>query len=121
MREGGMSYVRDWHNLFDLDPPVRFVSITTWNEWGEGTQIEPAKPYTVPDGQGIPDEIREVVHAAQRKFEDYHFDVSSAKDLYSHMGLHELKDSPSLYIDLTRLLRDALEKAQADKQFKEDL
>lgn len=25
------------------------VSITSWNEWGEGTQIEPCQPWTDPD------------------------------------------------------------------------
>lgn len=25
------------------------MSITSWNEWGEGTQIEPCQPWTDPD------------------------------------------------------------------------
>jgi glycoprotein endo-alpha-1,2-mannosidase len=34
-----------WRSAITSRAPL--VSITSFNEWGEGTQIEPAKPYTV--------------------------------------------------------------------------
>jgi hypothetical protein len=41
-REGGAAYEKRWKAMLDLgiEPPL--VAITTFNEWHEGTQIEPA-------------------------------------------------------------------------------
>ena len=38
-----------------------FVTVTSWNEFGEGTQIEPCVPHTVKDGEGIPNSMRDAL------------------------------------------------------------
>ncbi|MDQ1255597.1 MAG: glycoprotein endo-alpha,2-mannosidase, partial [Candidatus Hydrogenedentes bacterium] len=43
-REDGAYYDREWQAALDVQPAI--VSITSWNEWHEGTQIEPAVPKT---------------------------------------------------------------------------
>jgi hypothetical protein len=43
---GGERYDSTWRSAFAAGADV--VSITSWNEWHEGTQIEPAKPYCFP-------------------------------------------------------------------------
>eukprot|EP00775_Hariotina_reticulata_P013015 gene13015-13144_t len=43
-REGGARYRRYWEAAHSSGAPL--VSITSFNEWGEGTQIEPAQPWT---------------------------------------------------------------------------
>jgi hypothetical protein len=40
---GGARYDALWQGAFAASADV--VSVTSWNEWHEGTQIEPAKPY----------------------------------------------------------------------------
>jgi hypothetical protein len=40
---GGLRYDTLWRAAFAAGADV--VSVTSWNEWHEGTQIEPAKPY----------------------------------------------------------------------------
>ncbi len=45
-REEGAYYDRMWEAALAVDPP--YVSITSFNEWHEGTQIEPAVPKTTP-------------------------------------------------------------------------
>jgi len=47
-REGGARYDATWAGAVDARADV--VSITSHNEWHEGTQIEPAVPYCFPDG-----------------------------------------------------------------------
>jgi hypothetical protein len=42
---GGRRYDDMWRAAM---PVADVVSITSWNEWHEGTQIEPAKPYCFP-------------------------------------------------------------------------
>jgi hypothetical protein len=44
---GGQRYDTLWRGAM---PVADIVSITSWNEWHEGTQIEPAKPYCFADG-----------------------------------------------------------------------
>jgi len=46
-RENGAYYARMWSAAVHLTPPPAGVGITSWNEWGEGTQIEPAEAGTV--------------------------------------------------------------------------
>merc|ERR1712232_309871 len=52
-REGGAYYDRMWQRAIDINPWA--VSITSYNEWGEGTQIEAAVPYTSPKGRSYLD------------------------------------------------------------------
>jgi hypothetical protein len=43
-RAGGVRYDAMWQSV--LDAGAEWVSVTTFNEWHEGTQIEPARSYT---------------------------------------------------------------------------
>ncbi|HKN38594.1 MAG TPA: hypothetical protein VJ456_05760, partial [Acidimicrobiia bacterium] len=43
---GGLRYDTLWRAALGAGADV--VSVTSWNEWHEGTQIEPAKPYCFP-------------------------------------------------------------------------
>ena len=47
-RDAGNRYDATWTGAIEAAADV--VSITSFNEWHEGTQIEPAKPYCFPDG-----------------------------------------------------------------------
>ena len=44
-RENGAYYDRMWQAALEVDPSI--VSITSFNEWHEGTQIEPATPMQI--------------------------------------------------------------------------
>ena len=46
-REGGARYDATWTGAIDASPDV--VSITSYNEWHEGTQLEAAVPFCFPD------------------------------------------------------------------------
>jgi hypothetical protein len=50
--EGGQRYDDMWAGALAAGADV--VTITSWNEWHEGTQIEPAVPYCFPDGYCSP-------------------------------------------------------------------
>ena len=39
--DGGQTLIKSLRNALQISPP--FVQIATWNDWGEGTQIEPSK------------------------------------------------------------------------------
>lgn len=45
-REGGQTYDRMWEKALEAQPHA--IGVTSYNEWGEGTQIEPAKPWPDP-------------------------------------------------------------------------
>ncbi|XP_065837717.1 glycoprotein endo-alpha-1,2-mannosidase-like [Oscarella lobularis] len=45
-RQSGMYYMNSFQDALRLKPPI--VSITSFNEWHEGTQIEPAVPKKTP-------------------------------------------------------------------------
>ncbi|ETO12492.1 mannosidase, endo-alpha [Reticulomyxa filosa] len=50
-RKNGAYYKDYWNAIFKINAltphqPIRFVSITSFNEWHEGTQIEPSISYT---------------------------------------------------------------------------
>ena len=47
-RDDGEYYNRFWRAAIDATPPA--VTITSYNEWGEGTQIEPARSHTSVNG-----------------------------------------------------------------------
>ena len=47
-REGGAYYDGMWRAA--VDTSARMVTITSFNEWGEGTQIEAARPHTSANG-----------------------------------------------------------------------
>jgi len=53
IRGEGRYYDAMWEAAVHLQP--HSVSITSYNEWGEGTQIEPAVPYTSPQGRRYQD------------------------------------------------------------------
>ncbi|MFQ6096983.1 MAG: glycoside hydrolase family 99-like domain-containing protein [Armatimonadota bacterium] len=42
-REGGAFYPKSWRTAAQADPD--WIIITTWNEWHEGSEIEPSKEY----------------------------------------------------------------------------
>ena len=52
-RERGAYYERQWRAALEAAPHA--VSITSYNEWGEGTQIEPARPHTSSTGRRCAD------------------------------------------------------------------
>jgi len=48
LRKRGLYYETAWRTAVDLD--AKIISITSFNEWHEGTQIEPAIPMKLNDG-----------------------------------------------------------------------
>ena len=60
-REAGGYYDRMWARALDARAAV--VSVTSYNEWGEGTQIEPAAPRAVPLPAGADDDANGTVVA----------------------------------------------------------
>lgn len=50
-RKGSSTYDNRWERMFEVGVEPAMVAITTFNEWHEGTQIEPAAPnVTSPSG-----------------------------------------------------------------------
>jgi hypothetical protein len=47
-RQGGAYYEAGWRAAAEAHPDI--VGVTSFNEWHEGTQIEPAVPFTASDG-----------------------------------------------------------------------
>eukprot|EP00929_Paragymnodinium_shiwhaense_P090787 TRINITY_DN50896_c1_g1_i1.p1 TRINITY_DN50896_c1_g1~~TRINITY_DN50896_c1_g1_i1.p1 ORF type:complete len:397 (+),score=62.63 TRINITY_DN50896_c1_g1_i1:23-1213(+) len=54
-RDNGQYYRNMWRAAGNLLPHA--ISITSYNEWGEGTQIEAAAPYTSPGGRRYADYV----------------------------------------------------------------
>ena len=85
-REGGAYYQRMWRTA--IDAGARYVGVTSWNEWGEGTQIEPAEPRAVdvaalaPLGRALPAPLRAQL---------------GARDVYEDYSPH----GPDFYLELT--------------------
>jgi len=55
-RMGGQYYDKQWGAAMASGAHV--LSITSYNEWGEGTQIEPAVPYKVPEDSRLAPDVR---------------------------------------------------------------
>jgi hypothetical protein len=49
----GEYYTSMWRAAQSVAPPI--ISITSLNEWGEGTQIEPAVPFVTAKGEKLQD------------------------------------------------------------------
>ena len=49
-RRDGETYNDRWQRMFDVGIEPNMIAITTFNEWHEGTQIEPAIPVETRDG-----------------------------------------------------------------------
>lgn len=88
-RLAGATYRAAWAAARATRPDV--VSITSWNEWGEGSQIEPAVPRAIdvdklaPLGAALPRETRDALRLR----------VPDGYDDYGAGG-------PNLYLDITR-------------------
>lgn len=86
-REGGAYYKRMWQAA--LASGAHHVGVTSWNEWGEGTQVEPAEPRVVdvaalaPLGEALDADLRARL---------------GAKDAYADYSPHD----PDYYLTLTR-------------------
>ena len=86
-REGGEYYARMWREALAVAPPM--VAVTSFNEWGEGTQIEAAVPRGVdvgalaPEGLALPAEVRDALRLRLRdRYEDY---APEAPDFYMRL------------------------------------
>lgn len=59
-REAGRYYDRGWTAIVHLSSkPADLVGITSWNEWHEGTQIEPATDHDGADGHAYADYLKD--------------------------------------------------------------
>lgn len=86
-REGGEYYRRMWNAALAAAPPM--VSVTSFNEWGEGTQIEEAVPRNVdvgvlaPLGLALPGDVRQALRLRlPDRYEDY---SPEAPDFYMRL------------------------------------
>lgn len=81
-REDGKYYQRSWDAA--LESKTIYVGITTYNEWGEGTQIEAAIPRSInltaliPTGKALPRDVREKMrlldgYSSYNPFEPDHY------------------------------------------------
>ena len=86
-REAGGYYSRMWAAALAAKPTA--VGVTSWNEWGEGTQIEPAEPRAVDVAALAP---------AGRALDAHTRAVIGAKDVYEDYA----PGGPHFYLELTR-------------------
>jgi glycoprotein endo-alpha-1,2-mannosidase len=77
-REGGRYYEKMWRAALAMRPTPRIVSVTSYNEWGEGTQIEGAVAREIdvdalaPQGKALPRGVRERLRLlVQDRYRDY--------------------------------------------------
>ena len=85
-RKGGNTYKENWNNAVSCG--AKIISITSFNEWHEGTQIEPAVPKT-----SLVDHYPGSRKPAKFTYENY---VSS----------------PNYYLSLTRLLVEEFQQSK---------
>jgi len=73
LRAGGAYYESMWRAAIAASGgPCAVVSITSYNEFGEGTNIESSVPHTVERGQGIEGSMREALgNAGSRVSQDF--------------------------------------------------
>ncbi len=55
-RDGGQTYTKRWNDALGLHPD--WISITSWNEWHEGTEIEPS----IENGDLALNQTRQFIH-----------------------------------------------------------
>jgi len=100
-RDGGRYYDDMWAAAVSAAPEV--VSVTSWNEWGEGTQVEPACARLGPAAGGAEQEGSNTNSGGgTRRYAGY-----GQGD-----GLQDDEAAQFLYVDLTRRWRDRLQAAQ---------
>lgn len=107
-RNGGEYYKKMWEQALASGPD--FVGVTSFNEWGEGTQIEPARPQNImvdtlaAQGQALPWDLRRQLRQMKESYEDYS------------------PSSPSLYLQLTAdYARKLQQQQQQQHQHQEEL
>jgi len=96
-----------WDHALSLHPPPASVGVSTFNEWGEGTQIEPVRPWSVPEGEGISDSMRQGL-GASKTFKDY-------GDLGPH-GYLEITAAMARQLHETRKQYSRLTRADLEKE-----
>jgi hypothetical protein len=101
---GGAYYDAMWNRALDAGSDV--VSITSFNEWGEGTQIEPAAIATW-EGTSIMNEadVKDLLDDSgsdRKKNQEQNQEQKQGRQ-YLDYG-----DNPYLYLDLTRKWAEAL-------------
>ena len=72
-RMGGRYYEQMWSAA--MGAGATLVSITSYNEWGEGTQIEPALPKSVPPDGALPEAVRNQLEARPLLFFIFQFSL----------------------------------------------
>ena len=82
----GATFKKTFTNAFSLKPPM--IQIATWNDWGEGTVIEPSKEFGYRD--------LEVIQQLRRQHIDRTFSATAA-DLRLPLKLLQLRRTSSIH------------------------
>lgn len=103
-REGGELYGKLWRTAIDLDADS--VIITSWNEWHEGTELEPSMEYGfsylnltrvyVERYQGVPVTIPEISFSATIPSISQDPDLAGSGEILLTAG-----EVPALYVNVT--------------------
>lgn len=107
-REGGGAFARAWRSALGADPAA--VTITSYNEWGEGTQIEPAESGR--PGYAAYDEARDAREGetnVDAALDDGRSDASAGDDgdggdarVSEFANAEKKRADPELYLRMTR-------------------